>query len=332
MSATLRISDRLEIITASRPAHAATFAEDVRNGLRAKPKKLPPKYFYDELGSALFEAITRLPEYYLTNAETEILREYGWEIVRLIRSPIEIMELGSGSANKTRLLIEETLRVQNALRYCPIDISPDALRASASALVDSYPRLSVRAYAGDYFTILGSRELELRHPVLALLLGSNIGNYEPPMMQRLLDAVGASLKPGDGLLVGADLRKDSATLELAYNDPTGVTAAFNKNLLGRLNRELGANFDLRAFEHVSNYDQRRGVVDSSLLSHKKQQIQIEQLGLDVDFEAGEALHTESSYKFTIEQLTASAKQAGFSLARSWFDHKRYFSVSLFLRT
>ena len=168
--------------------------------------------------------------------------------------------------------------------------------------------------------------------MLALLLGSNIGNYEPPMMQRLLDAVGASLKPGDGLLVGADLRKDSATLELAYNDPTGVTAAFNKNLLGRLNRELGANFDLRAFEHLSRYDERRGVVDSSLVSQKKQRIQIERLGFDVDFEAGEALHTESSYKFTIEQLTASAEQAGFLLARSWFDNKRYFSVNLFLRT
>jgi len=333
MSATLRrISDRLEIITASQPANVATLAEDVRIGLLAQPKKLPPKYFYDELGSALFEAITRLPEYYLTRAETEILRECGWEIVRLVRSPIELMELGSGSATKTRLLIEETLRVQGALRYCPIDISADALRASASALVDAYPRLSVSAYAADYFAILGSRELGVHHPMLALLLGSNIGNYEPQMMQRLLGALGAFLRPGDGLLVGADLRKDCATLELAYNDPTGVTSAFNKNLLGRLNRELGASFDLRAFDHHAHYDESRGVVESSLLSRTNQRIRIEKIDLDIEFETGEPLHTESSYKFTIEKLSASAREAGFSLARSWFDRKQYFSVNLFLRS
>jgi len=332
MSATLsRISNRLEIVTASQPANAATFAEDVRSGLLAQPKKLSPKYFYDELGSTLFEAITRLPEYYLTSAETEILREYGWEIVRLVRSPIEIMELGSGSANKTRRLIEEALRIQRSLRYCPIDISADALRTSASALVDAYPRLTVRAYAADYFSILGSPQLELHHPVLALLLGSNIGNYEPHVMERLFNAIGASLHTGDGLLVGADLRKDAATLELAYNDPTGVTAAFNKNLLGRLNRELGANFDLAAFEHRVRYDEERGAVDSFLVSQRKQRVSIEKLGIDVDFEEGEALHTESSYKFTSEELQAGAREAGLALARTWLDRRRYYSVNLFLK-
>ena len=333
MSATLsRISNRLEIVTASQPANDATFAEDVRFGLSAQPKKLSPKYFYDELGSALFEAITRLPEYYLTSAETEILSEFGWEIVRLVRSPLEIMELGSGSANKTRRLIEETLRVQRALRYCPIDISADALRASASALVDAYPRLTVRAYAADYFSILGSPDLALQHPALALLLGSNIGNYEPHVMQRLLGAIGSSLKPGDGLLVGADLRKDAATLELAYNDPTGVTAAFNKNLLGRLNRELGADFDIRAFEHETKYDATRGVVDSFLVSQCKQKVRLENLDFEVEFDAGEPLHTESSYKFTTEDLAASAEEAGFALARTWLDRKRYYSVNLFLKS
>ena len=333
MSATLsRISNRLEIVTASQPANAATFAEDVRFGLSTLPKKLSPKYFYDELGSALFEAITRLPEYYLTSSETEILREFGWEIVRLVRSPIEIMELGSGSANKTRRLIEETLRVQPALRYCPIDISADAVRASASALVDAYPRLTVRAYAADYFSILGTTDLELRHPVLALLLGSNVGNYEPHVMQRLFRAIGASLEGGDGLLVGADLRKDAATLELAYDDPTGVTAAFNKNLLARLNRELGANFDLRTFEHKAKYDEARGAVDSFLISQSTQRVRIDNLGFDVNFEAGEPLHTESSYKFTTQELAESAQDAGFALARTWLDRKRYYSVNLFLKS
>jgi len=332
MSATLsRISDRLEIVTASAPAHAAGFADDVTFGLQAQQKTLPPKYFYDELGSALFEAITKLPEYYLTRAETEILREYGWEIVRSLRSPIEMIELGSGSASKTRLLIEETLRVQTALRYCPIDISADALRVSAAALVDAYPRLSVRAYAADYFTMLSSPELQLTHPVLALLLGSNIGNYEPQMMQRLLNALGSSLQRGDGLLVGADLRKDPARLQLAYDDPTGVTAAFNKNLLARLNREFGADFELRAFDHVARYDAARGVVESFLVSNIAQRVSIEKLGFEVAFERGEPLHTESSYKFTLEELSSSAAEAGFSLARTWLDHRRYFSVNLFLR-
>jgi L-histidine N-alpha-methyltransferase len=332
MSVTLtRISDRLEIVTGPEPAHAATFADDVRAGLLAHPKKLPPKYFYDDLGSALFEAITRLPEYYLTNAETEILREYGWEIVRSLRSPFEILELGSGSASKTRLLIEEALRVQPALHYRPIDISADALRAAASSLVDSYPRLTVTGYAADYFTILGSRDLCAAHPMLALVLGSNIGNYEPLQVQRLFAAIAASLRAGDGLLVGADLRKDRATLELAYNDPTGVTAAFNRNILARINREFGANFDVRSFEHVARYDEVRGAVDSFLVPRAAQRVRVEKLGFEVDFASGEPLHTESSYKFSIEELCANAAQTGFALARSWFDRKRFFSVNLFLR-
>lgn len=333
MSATLtRISDRLELVTTSQPAHIATFADDVERGLLSKPKKLPPKYFYDDLGSALFEAITRLPEYYLTSAETEILREYGWEIVRLLRSPFEIVELGSGSATKTRLLIEETLRVQAALHYRPIDISADALRSSASSLVDAYPRLTITGYAADYFTILGSRDLRLGHPVLALLLGSNIGNYEPAQMGRLFVALASSLRPGDGLLVGADLRKDRATLELAYDDPTGVTAAFNKNLLARINREFGANFDLRSFDHVARYDEEQGAVFSFLEARTAQHVRVEKLGLDAAFAAGERLHTESSYKFSVEDLDVRAAQAGFTLARTWFDRKRLFSVNLFLRS
>jgi len=327
-----RISDRLEIVTALEPANVATFADDVKLGLLAQPKRLAPKYFYDDLGSALFEAITRLPEYYLTNAETQILREYGWEIVRLLRTPFEILELGSGSASKTRLLIEETLRVQAGLRYRPIDISPDALRASASALVNAYPRLSVTGYAADYFTILGSRDLALTHPVLALLLGSNIGNYEAIQMHRLFVALASSLRAGDGLLIGADLRKDHATLELAYDDPTGVTAAFNKNLLARINREFGADFDLRLFDHVAHYDQARGAVDSFLRARVAQRVHIEKLGFEVDFAAEESIHTESSYKFAIADLQSSAAGAGFTLARTWFDRERLFSVNLFLRS
>ncbi|PZR58315.1 MAG: L-histidine N(alpha)-methyltransferase [Candidatus Meridianibacter frigidus] len=327
-----RISDRLEILTASQPVHVASFAEDVRHGLQALPRWLSPRYFYDDLGSTLFEAITRLPEYYLTRAETEILREYGWEIVRALDAPFEILELGSGSAVKTRLLIEETLRVQRWLRYCPIDISPEALHESASRLVSAFPNLSITAYAADYFAVLGTGDISLKHPVLALLLGSNIGNYEPVRARELLLALAATLRTGDGLLLGADLKKNPEALELAYNDPTGVTAAFNKNLLGRINREFDGDFDLQQFDHVARYDPGRGVVDSFLGSRRAQRVRIATLDMELDFDAGDRIHTESSYKFSVPDLGALGAASGFALKKTWFDAQHRFCVALFLRT
>ncbi|GAC1653498.1 MAG: L-histidine N(alpha)-methyltransferase [Vulcanimicrobiaceae bacterium] len=331
ISTLTRISDRLEIVAASHPVHVATFAEDVASGLQLAPRTLPAKYFYDDLGSALFEAITRLPEYYLTRAETEILREYGWEIVRSLEAPFDMLELGSGSAVKTRLLIEETLRVQRALHYCPIDISPDALRESAASLVASYSNLSITGYAADYFAVLGTPDLTLKRPVLARLLGSNIGNYEPAEANKLLVAIASSLRPGDGLLVGADLKKDRETLELAYNDPTGVTAAFNKNILARVNREFGGDFKLAAFDHVVSYDQERGAVDSFLQARDAQYVRVNDLDLDLEIAAGERIHTESSYKFSLEDLEAAGASAGYDLSHTWYDSRKRFSLNLFLR-
>lgn len=326
-----RISDRLEIVTASQPVHVATFGEDVVLGLSSRPRTLPAKYFYDDLGSTLFEAITKLPEYYLTRAETEILREYGWEIVRSLDAPFEMLELGSGSAIKTRLLIEETLRVQRSLHYCPIDISPDALRESAASLVASFSNLSITGYAADYFAVLGTRDLALKRPVLALLLGSNIGNYEPEQAHRLLLAVASSLRGGDGLLVGADLKKDRETLELAYNDPTGVTAAFNKNMLARINHEFGGDFNLHAFDHTVHYNDERGAVDSFLQARGAQYVRLNDLDLDLEFQDGERIHTESSYKFSLEDLENFGAAAGFGLAKTWFDSEKRFSLNLFMR-
>jgi len=327
-----RISDRLEIVTASRPVHVATFAEDVVLGLSTPSRTLPAKYFYDDLGSTLFEAITKLPEYYLTRAETEILREHGWEIVRSLDAPFELLELGSGSAVKTRLLIEETLRVQRSLHYCPIDISPDALRESATSLAASFSNLSITAYAADYFAVLGTPDLALKRPVLALLLGSNIGNYEPAQAHELLVAIASSLRTGDGLLIGADLKKDRETLELAYNDPTGVTAAFNKNMLARINREFGGDFNLSAFDHTVRYDEERGAVDSFLQARGAQYVRVNDLDLDLEFQDGERIHTESSYKFSLEDLENSGAAAGFHLAKTWFDSEKRFSLNLFMRT
>jgi len=325
------ISDRLQIVELPHAAAQTSFADDVRRGLGAPYKRLSAKYFYDDLGSVLFDAITRLPEYYLTRAETEILRESGWEIVRELDAPLEFLELGSGSAVKTRLLVEEALRVQGVLRYDPIDISLEALRASAVTLVDAYPNLRIRAYAGDYFAVLASPELRFETKVLAMLMGSNIGNYEPENARALLRLVAKALRPGDGLLLGVDLKKDRSTLELAYNDPTGVTAAFNRNMLGRINRELGGHFDLTAFTHEAVYDEERGCVDSFLRADRAQDVAIDALGVIVAFESGERVHTESSYKFDEVELAKLGAASGFRPRKRWCDSGQRFAIQLFER-
>ena len=326
------ISDRFELIEVPRSRGVPSFAQDVARGLRSKPKRLPSKYFYDEVGSALFDAITRLPQYYLTRAETEILSEWGWQIVRVLDAPLDFLELGSGSAVKTRLLISEALRVQTALRYCPIDISTEAVRASSLALVETYPTLSVRAYAGDYFDVLESHTVRSERKMLAMLMGSNIGNYEPEEANLLLALLGAALRPGDGLLLGADLKKDRATLELAYDDPIGVTAAFDRNMLGRINHELDADFDLRKFEHVVHYDEVRGSVDSFLEARERVTARVRAVGMRVTCQAGERIHTESSYKFTDEEIARLGQAAGFRAEAVWHDRAKRFSVHLLVRT
>jgi L-histidine Nalpha-methyltransferase len=325
------VSDRFELITVPRSRGVPSFAQDVARGLRSKPKRLPSKYFYDEVGSALFDAITRLPEYYLTRAETEILSQWGWQIVRVLDAPLDFVELGSGSAIKTRLLIGEALRVQPQLRYSPIDISTEAIRASSMALVESYPTLSVRAYAGDYFDVLGSHALISERKMLAMFMGSNIGNYEPGEAKQLLSLLGGALRAGDGLLIGADLKKDAATLELAYNDPAGVTAAFDRNLLARINRELDGAFDLGNFTHVARYDAARGSVDSFLEARERASVPVRSLGLRVAFAAGERIHTESSYKFTVEEIAALGRAAGFRSHAVWHDRAKRFSVQLLVK-
>jgi L-histidine N-alpha-methyltransferase len=325
------LSDRFELITVPRMRGVPSFKEDVERGLRAQPKRLPCKYFYDEVGSALFDAITRLPEYYLTNAEAEILAEWGWQIVRLLDSPVDFLELGSGSAAKTRLLIGEALRVQTDLRYSPIDISTEALHASSLALVEAYPALRVRAYAGDYFDVLESRALRLERKTLAMLMGSNIGNYEPADARELLRLLGAALRPGDGLLLGADLKKDRATLELAYDDPAGVTAAFDRNILARINRELDADFEPRNFAHVARYDEARASVDSFLEARASAEVYVRSLDLRASIAEGERIHTESSYKFSDAEIVELGRAAGFRPACAWHDRGRRFAVHLLVR-
>src|SRR5215510_15195182 len=232
-----------------------SFVRDVRDGLTAKPKTLKPKYLYDALGSLLFEAICHLPEYYLTRAETEIFERRAAEIVAQLPAPITVVELGSGSSIKTRLLIEAILARQSILSYQPIDISETILEQSAKQLLEDYPGLRIMAHAADYTRGISSIARKDGEKVLALLLGSNIGNYMPDEARELLSQIRNALRPGDGLLLGADLRKSRETLEAAYNDALNLTAAFSRNLLLRINRDLNADFDLRQFKHRAFFNE-----------------------------------------------------------------------------
>jgi dimethylhistidine N-methyltransferase len=316
-------------------AHAREdFDGDVRRGLTAEKKFLPPKYFYDELGSRLFEAICLLPEYYLTRAESEIFVRHAEEIAAEAArgSPVTLFELGSGSAAKTRRLIEALLRRQRRLTYTPVDISTAALEESARALLRDYPALSVSAYASDYDAALPRLPENLGEGAraLVLFLGSNIGNFDRAEARDFLRRLRRVLRAGDRLLVGADLKKDPATLEAAYDDALGVTAAFNLNLLSRINRELQADFSLRAFRHVALYDEREGRVEMHLESARAQAVRVRALGLDVSFREGERLHTENSYKYDLAELSALAAETGFERARTWLDAGEQFSSNLFV--
>jgi L-histidine Nalpha-methyltransferase len=305
-------------------------AEDVRRGLTSQPKRFLPKYFYDELGSQLFEAICLLPEYYLTRAENEILTRYADEIVASFNGNTTLLEMGSGSASKTRLLIEALLRKQQQLLFIPVDISASALDSSSRILLQSYPQLQIEAYAADYFAGLAELAKKPRARTLALFLGSNISNFDPDDAHKFLRALRQVLNEGDALLLGADLKKDKRVLEAAYNDALGVTAAFNLNVLARINRELGANFDLRTFRHFAAYNEALGRIEIYIESTRAQTVNIAQLELQVEFSAGEQIHTENSYKYDLSDLGKLASETGFTRAQTWLDSAERFSSNLLL--
>ena len=308
----------------------AGLAEDVRKGLAAQPKRFLPKYFYDELGSQLFEAICLLPEYYLTRAENEILTRYADEITASVDGQITLVEMGSGSASKTRLIIEALLRRQPRLLFMPVDISASALESSSRILLQSYPRLNIEAYAADYFAGLTELGKKPRRRTLALFLGSNISNFDRDEAHRFLRAMRSVLHEGDALLLGADLKKEPAILEAAYNDALGVTSAFNLNVLARINRELGGTFDLRAFRHLAFYNEAMGRIEIYIESLIQQRVRIEKLDLEVEFAAGELIHTENSYKYDLAGIAQLANATGFKCSRTWFDSQERFSSNLLL--
>jgi dimethylhistidine N-methyltransferase len=323
--------DRLRIHKLARTETGISFAEDVRAGLLAAPKRLFPKYFYDELGSQLFEAICLLPEYYPTRAENEILARYASEIVESVKGHKTLLEMGSGSASKTRSIIEAILGRQPNLLFIPVDISATALENSSRVLLQSYPELRIEAYAGDYYDGLAAlRERPQGTHTLALFLGSNIGNFDADEAHNFLRALRKVLRAGDALLLGADLKKEPDVLEAAYDDSLGVTAAFNLNLLVRINRELGGTFDTRAFRHFVTYNQGLARIETYIESLCTQTVHVDKLELDVPFDKGERIHTENSYKYDMEGLSRMATATGFERIRTWLDEREQFSSNLFL--
>ncbi len=305
------------------------FGLAVRSGLCASPKTLPSQFFYDARGSRLFEAICDLPEYYLTRAETEILERAAPDLATHLPGIRTLVELGSGSAIKTEILIRAFEADRRPLAYVPIDVSRTALEASVARLEARHPTLEIRPAVAEYERGLAEiRGLGLG-PKLILWLGSSIGNLEREAAGAFLERVRKAMQNEDRLLVGIDLRKDRATLEAAYDDAAGVTADFDLNLLARINRELDGRFELDCFRHVAEYDQASGSVRSFLESRRAQDVRIEGLDLTVSFERGERIHTEDSFKYSLEEIGALARASGLALEQQAFDRARRYTLNLF---
>jgi L-histidine N-alpha-methyltransferase len=303
----------------------AGLAVDARMGLSAPFKELSPKYFYDERGSILFEEITHLPEYYPTRAEREILDHHS-EAVVAAAQPSTLVELGSGSADKTRRLLDAMRDAGSLEAYVAVDISEQITRHTAEQLVDEYPGLRVHGVVCDYETHL---ERVPREPGgLIAFLGGTIGNFKPQIRRSFLARIASLMYPEDRFLLGADLVKDRDRLEAAYNDSAGVTAEFNKNLLLVLNRELGADFDPGAFAHLAFWDELNSWMDIRLRSLTRQTVTISNLGMEVEFADGEEMRTEISAKFTREQLEAVYREVGLEIVDWWTDPDGLFALSL----
>jgi L-histidine Nalpha-methyltransferase len=300
---------------------------DVRGGLTSSPKVLPPKYFYDGRGSELFEEITRLPEYYPTNAERSILSARAAEIADLTKA-VTLVELGSGSSEKTHLLLRALREVGSLETYVPVDVSGDALEAAVPSLVADYPGMSVHGIVADFEKHLDM--LPADGPRVIAFLGGTIGNFEPPHRREFLGAVGAQMQSGDVLLLGTDLVKDSGRLVAAYDDAAGVTADFNKNVLCVINRELGADFDLDLFQHVALWDAEQEWIEMRLRSLVAQRVDVPGLDLVVDFAEGEEMRTEVSAKFRKAKVAAELAEAGLRLEHWWTDEPGDFALSLAL--
>lgn len=309
---------------------------EVLRGLTATPKTLSPWIFYDSRGSELFEEITALPEYYLTRTERAIFRDHASEILATAADDcrLALIELGAGTATKTGLLLKAALERQQSVTYCALDVSASALEEARASITTQFPGVSVETRVADYTQNLGAIQ-PLQNPAtrrLVLYIGSSIGNFDPADATALLRRLRQRLAPGDHILLGADhapgAGKNTAALLRAYDDASGVTAAFNRNALVRINRELHADFDLHAFRHVARWNPLQSRMEMHLESTRRQRVSIGALGLELDFSSGETIHTENSYKFTPQSIAALLAQGGFTIRHSWTDPRDWFGVYL----
>jgi L-histidine Nalpha-methyltransferase len=298
---------------------------DVRDGLQKSPKSLPPKWFYDSVGSDLFDQITRLPEYYPTRAEAEILRARSAEIASVTQADT-LVELGSGTSEKTRILLNALRHGGTLRRFVPFDVDASILSAASTAIQREYPGVEIAAVCGDFEEHLS--EIPGGGRRLFAFLGSTIGNLNRGPRAQFLAALASVLRPGDSLLLGTDLVKDAGRLVAAYDDSAGVTAQFNRNVLEVVNRELDADFDVEAFRHIAVWNADEERMEMSLRAERAQRVHIAALDLTVDFAAGEQLHTEVSCKFRPDGVTAELAQAGLRRTRWWTDAAGDFGLSL----
>ncbi|MBS2019613.1 MAG: L-histidine N(alpha)-methyltransferase [Deltaproteobacteria bacterium] len=312
----------LEATSAVESAREA-FRRDTLQGLAASPKRLAPKYFYDSHGSQLFDDICDLPEYYVTRAETSILRASASSIVARWGERVRVVEPGAGSGTKTKLVLEALGR-ERCVDYVPVDISREHLADAAHRIRADIPWLRVTPACADFCVDLPIPASSERASTVVYFPGSTIGNFDPPEATQLLARFRRAAGPGGAVVVGFDLKKTPAVLHAAYNDGQGVTAAFNKNLLARMNRELGARFDLDAFSHYAFYDPQHGRIEMHLVSTRRQEVVVS--GTRFFFAEGESIHTECSYKYDLPSAERLARAAGLSLTDAWLDDERRFAV------
>lgn len=301
--------------------------QDVIEGLSSSPKTLPPKYFYDQKGSQLFDQICQLPEYYPTRTERAILERCGRAIAQTT-GPCEIVELGSGSATKTRLLLNAYEAANYPLRYIPIDVSGSALSESSERLLQEYPTLSIYGLVSTYEPALKALPAKQLPARIIVFIGSTIGNLRPNECSDFLARISETLESGDYFLLGLDLQKEVSVLEAAYNDTQGVTAAFNLNMLSHLNQQFEGNFELNKFAHIARYNTSENQIEMYLKSLAAQQVRLEKLGLTVEFERGDRILSEISRKFSLEEMTHQLKSHQLNVLESFTDEKQWFGLLL----
>ncbi len=325
----LHDTQRLTLCGTDATSDLDDFAADVRDGLTSTSKRLSCRFIYDEPGSVLFEKICALPEYYLTRAEAQILEDRSHELGRMFDECPTIVELGSGSSVKTRIILRALSDEFDEVHYVPIDISTEMLTNAANDLLDMFPKLNVTGFAGEYNDGLRFVHDEIDGPTCMLWLGSSVGNLTRDVAADFLTLLRENMDDEDRVLAGIDLKKDAAILRNAYNDNAGITRRFNQNLLLRINRELGGDFDVDAFDYKVIYNSEIGRVEMYQVSRVSQEVHIRDLDLTVSFEQGESIHTENSHKYSLDDIDALAARSGMEKAAQWFDDERRFSLNLF---